>query len=442
MLFYTQHITPRVTYMVSYLNEKMGLGFKVTSDLQEYIQASAFKVNYSTDRVCENEFFIRPFGLLQQTGTQQPTIEVFRNEFGLTAFFQTSDSDLSFDLLSASFFLLSRYEEYGHHESDEYGRYAHWNALAWRHGFMEEPLVDQWLLHFKGQLIHHFRDLQFETTAFSYCSSTFLPTYDIDIAWSVKNKGWLRLCGSILKQPFSLIEKFKILSGLQRDPFDCYSWLEDLHKVHQLHPVYFFLVAGKRSALDKNIAPGKKAFQQLIQDLARNAIVGLHPSVYSNTSTTALKREKAFLQNLLHLAITRSRQHYLRFHLPHSYRVLIENGITDDYSMGYGTVNGFRASTSHSFLWYDLGLEQTTSLRIHPIACMDANYLYELKQSPEDALNSMKQMYERVHLVHGQFITIFHNSILGLDELDKGWAAMYKQFLIWQQQYQASNIIL
>jgi hypothetical protein len=73
---------------------------------------------------------------------------------------------------------------------------------------------------------------------------------------------------------------------------------------------------------------------------------------------------------------------------------------------------------------------------------MVKHYLYELKQSPEDALISMKQMYERVHLVHGQFITIFHNSILGLDELDKGWAAMYKQFLIWQQQYQASNIIL
>lgn len=442
MLFYTQHITPRVTYMVAYLNEKIGLELSVTDNRESYLTSQHKKVNYSGVRICKEEFFIRSGGLLHQKGIESQTLTLFQTDQGWPAFFRTDDSDLSFDLLAAAFFLLSRYEEYGDYETDEYGRYAHWNALAWKHGFLDDPLVDRWILYFRNQLQLRFPDLQFQTTAFSFRVASFLPTYDIDIAWSVKHKGWIRICGSLVKHPFSLVATLKILLGLQQDPFDVYEWLAQLHREHRLPAVYFFLVAQKKSSLDKNIAPRKKAFQQLIRFVASHSVAGLHPSVFSNTSSSALIEEKTFLQKVLRHGITQSRQHYLRFHLPQTYRILLEAGITDDYSMGYGTVNGFRASTSHSFLWYDLGLEQSTSLRIHPVACMDANYLYELKQNPEGAFASMKQLYERVHQVHGQFITIFHNSILGLDKPDRGWAAIYSQFLEWQRVYAASDFIL
>ncbi len=52
--------------------------------------------------------------------------------------------------------------------------------------------------------------------------------------------------------------------------------------------------------------------------------------------------------------INRSRQHYIRFSLPGTYRRLLQHGIDQDFSMGYGSINGFRASVASSFYWYDL----------------------------------------------------------------------------------------
>ena len=97
--------------------------------------------------------------------------------------------------------------------------------------------------------------------------------------------------------------------------------------------------------------------------------------------------------------------------------------------MGYGTVNGFRASTSHAYLWYDLEREESTSLRIHPFAYMEANSFYELRHSPEEALAEAKQLADEVKKVGGTFTTIFHNHMLGTDPMFNGWKEMYENFV-------------
>jgi len=60
------------------------------------------------------------------------------------AFFETS-GDFSFDIFAASFYLLSRYEEYLPHQKDQFGRYAHTNSLAFREEFLQLPLVNIWI---------------------------------------------------------------------------------------------------------------------------------------------------------------------------------------------------------------------------------------------------------------------------------------------------------
>jgi hypothetical protein len=126
--------------------------------------------------------------------------------------------------------------------------------------------------------------------------------------------------------------------------------------------------------------------------------------------------------------VTSSRQHFIRFTLPETFRQLIDAGIKEDFSMGYGSINGFRASVASPFYWYDLEKEQTTHLLLHPFCYMEANSFYEQKQNPEQALQEMLQYYSEVKKAKGTLITIWHNTFLGTDEKFKGWREVYKIF--------------
>ena len=422
MLVYTPHITPRISYIIQLLKERWQIEVAVTDDLTSFQQSNAVKLLYADERIDDSSFFLQSTELLLQHDIRKQKITCF-DWNDTKAFFQTND-DFGFDIFSAIFYLISRYEEYLEYEPDEYGRYAHWNSLAWKEGFLHQPIIDVWLIKFEAKLKEHNSSLITHHSSFH-----FLPTYDIDIAWSYKHKGWLRSIAAAISHPSTITKRLRVFSGKEKDPFDSYDWLQQLHEQYALEPIYFFLLAERNSEYDKNISPKKTALQQIIRSTAAKATVALHPSMQSTVNVSLLKKEKETLQFISRKAITTTRSHYIQFHLPHSYRALITNGFADEYSMGYGTVNGFRASTSHSFLWYDLEKEETTALRVHPFAYMEANSFYELNHSPEEALEEMKRLCNEVQKVNGTFITIFHNHMLGTDPMFKGWREMYENFI-------------
>jgi hypothetical protein len=97
--------------------------------------------------------------------------------------------------------------------------------------------------------------------------------------------------------------------------------------------------------------------------------------------------------------------------------------------MGYGSINGFRASIASSFYWYDLEREERTSLLIHPFCFMDANSFFEQKYSPQQALEELMQYYNTIKNVDGTMITIWHNNILGSMPEFNGWKEVYEAFI-------------
>ena len=102
--------------------------------------------------------------------------------------------------------------------------------------------------------------------------------------------------------------------------------------------------------------------------------------------------------------------------------------------MGYGSINGFRASVAAPFYWYDLEKETTTPLRLHPFCFMDANSFYEQKQQVETSFDELMYYYEVCKEVNGQLITIFHNNFLGSDRQFNGWKERYTMFTSQLQQ--------
>ena len=427
LLIYSHTITARLNYTCSFIfKELMGVDFAITSDRDEFINANTVKINYSSNAVAGIEIHIPSNGLLFEEDIKVQTIKCFEQD-NYKAFFKTNSPGFSFDIFAATFYLLTRYEEYLPHTKDMYGRYDHENSLAFKEGFLQLPLINIWVNDFATAIKKKFSIFNFQFSIFN-----FIPTYDIDIAWSYKHKGIGRNIGSFLQSPTT--ERIKVLFGLQKDPFDAYQWLDDLHQQYKLTPVYFFLLAQKNGLYDKNILPNKTAFKALIKYHSDKYKTGIHPSWQSGDNFLLLKKEKKILESLGHLPVDKSRQHYIRFHLPSGYRRLLEAGITNDYSMGYGSSNGFRASIASSFYWYDLEHEKQTSLRIHPFCFMEANSFYEQKFSAQQAYQELVHYYTVCKKVNGTLITIWHNNFLGTAKEFEGWKEVYEKFIAQVQQ--------
>ncbi len=428
MFIYTQYSSPRIDYIFSTLLSAAGnQSFTLTTDKVLFANSADAKINYSPQQITEDEVWIAPVNLLFEKDIKEQHIACFDYNHS-KAFFQT-DGDFPFDIFAASFYLISRYEEYLPHTKDMYGRYAHENSIAFKEGFLKLPIVNCWLQQLVKLLTQKFPSVTFNPTPF-----TFFPTYDIDIAFSYLHKGAVRNLGGFMHSAWhsewALVkERMNVLFGKQQDPFDSYEWLDKLHEEYALKPIYFFLLARRNKEYDKNILPHKQVLKKLVKQHSEKYEIGIHPSWQSGDKPELLKQEIQQLKSISGKAVTKSRQHYIRMQLPETYRRLIEAGITEDYSMGYGSINGFRASYCLPYFWYDLPREETTNLTLCPFCYMDANSYYEQHYSGEEALKEMNYYYQITKQVKGLFITIWHNHFLGTDKMFTGWREVYTEMI-------------
>ena len=428
MLLYTQHTSPRLAFIAEFIGaELFSEGIIITTDERSFLQNPEPGINYSTRRLSAHEFFIEPTGLLFETGIRQQDCSCSEVDFK-KAFFLTG-GDFSFDVFAAAFFLITRYEEYLPFEPDEFGRFPHSASLAHRENFLDIPLVNYWMQDFKKALSAKFPDLIFRIPSF-----TFIPSYDIDIAYAYRHKGIIRNTGGLLRDMLhgawaAVKERIAVLFFQAKDPYDAYEWLDALHLYCRTRAYYFFLVASKSTGVDKNIHPAKKSMRALIAYHAAGGRVGIHPSWQSGDSDELLDEEMATLKEITGKKIVKSRQHFIRMQLPGTYHRLIAAGIREDFSMGYGTHNGFRASVASSFYWYDVSSETKTDLRIYPFCFMDANAFYRQHLTPARAFDELMHYYHAVKQVNGLMITLWHNQFFGTDPLFKGWKEVYEIFL-------------
>ncbi|MBK8146093.1 MAG: polysaccharide deacetylase family protein [Bacteroidetes bacterium] len=424
---YTKSLTARQAYIFDFVwVDVFGCAIQYCDDLNQFKNIDGFKINYSTE-IVPADFSVVPHGILFEDTIQSQELHISRWK-GLPIFFQTKGAEIPFDIFSAAFYLITRYEEYLPYTPDLYQRFPHENSLAYQHHFLQIPLVDQWLQAFKKLLQNKNQSLSFKKNTFQ-----FIPTYDIDIAYSYLGKGLARNVAASLQNfingEFSQIKKrIRVLQQQEKDPYDSYDFLDDLHAQYSLNPIYFFLV-GKNGRLDKNLAFENGHMQKVFNRISKKYLVGIHPSYQSHKDTQILQSEIAKIKS------TRSRQHYIRFTLPTTYQHLIDQGITEDYSMGYGSINGFRASTSFPFHWFNVSKNEVTVLKVYPFCYMECNSFFEQKLTASQSKDEMLHYFHEVQKVEGTLISIWHNFSLGSDPLWAGWREIYADVL----QYVSSN---
>ena len=429
MLVHVPRITDRVLYTFDLVfKQLLGLDFSVTSDVEKFTAYEGPKMVYGPYRLGDAPFQKAHELLFERHINDQETTSV---DFeGVKGLFPVYGKGLlmPFDVFAASFYLVSRYEEYLPQVRDKYGRFQAESTWMFENGLLQKPLVDIWAIAMKNRLIEIYPNLLFKERKFE-----FVPTYDVDAAWAYKHKGVYRTLGGFFKDLAEgnregLRERHEVLRGKRKDPFDSFDFQFELQKTFKLKPIYFIL-CGEYDTNDKNISLRKDAFKSLIKRLGDYADVGIHPSFSSYLNLEKLQAEIDGLSEVLHRPLTKSRQHFLRMNLPRSYQKLIELDISDDYTMGFASQTGFRAGIADAFRFFDLENDMATNLWVHPFALMDGTMRDYLNLDVEASLDLAKQLVDEVKAVGGRFIYLTHNETLGGEKRWVGWPEMYRQLL-------------
>jgi hypothetical protein len=335
---------------------------------------------------------------------------------------------LPFDPFAASFYMVSRYEEYLPFNADKYFRFDASESMAFQKGFITRPVVNIYAKILKQIFKEHFPKIEFREKTYNYIS-----TIDIDNAWAYKEKGLIRTGGALLRSLASFefdvfAERIAVLTGTKKDPYDTYDLLAEMQRKYNLQMIYFFLL-GDYAENDKNVSITSKKFQSLISYISDYWETGIHPSYESNRIPSRLKLEQSRLKKIIKKDITKSRQHFLKLNFPQTYRTLIDADITDDYTMGFSGEIGFRAGICTPFYFFDLERDLETNLRIHPFAVMDATLKYYMKIKPTEVLSFVAPIIREIKNVNGTFITIWHNESLSDKKPWEGWRGVYEDVL-------------
>ncbi len=420
--------SPRVRYTFKQLLERIiGLEVVFTNEIEQFVAHSGPKCSYGEEALGQ-ELFFKTSGLLFDHGideTLKPEVTYFEK---IPEFFSVKHpkAAINFDVFSASFYLLSRYEEYVPHSKDAYG-FPATESLAFKEGFLQLPIVDIWATQLKGILKKRFPEIKFQEK-----KAEVELICEVKEAYAFRKKGWFRNFEGYISDLGSLqikriIQRSKVLFKLEKDPFQVYNYMINTARKNQA-TLRFFFGLGNYSYHEKSVNYQSQTYQRLIKSIADYCGIGIRFSLDGLEEERTLKTEQKRFEKITHREAKTSFCQYAKLNLPTTYRNLIEQEVTTDYSMGYLNHAGFRAGTCSPFFFYDLEYEIQTPLKIIPF-CMSENAFLGFK-SAFKAEEAASKIVTDVLNVNGKMVIHFYNHLL--DKTSKRyefWQSMYQYFV-------------
>lgn len=425
LLVYIPKQTPRVNYIFRHICGRI-LGFKVKfcSKVEDFIAFEGVKFSYAKKRL-GNEVFIQQFGLLEELGINDLNFSMDIWEDVPCFFRVSSESDIPFDIFSASFYLVTRYEEYQPHVKNDVDSYPIEESLAYQHDFLKTPVVDVWAYKLKTILEAKFPDLKFPKKKFK---SQFLIS--VSKAFKHRYNGLVRFVGASLRdliqfQFKSMFDRFKTMLRLQQDPYDIYDELIDFAKDNKMQLDFYFQLSNY-SRYTKSISYNKRIYHKLIKSMGDYGDLGLLPGFEALSSIDILKKEKKRWESIVNRSLSKTLIKNYHLNFPDAYLNFNKLEIDQDFSMGYQRNIGFRAGTCTSFQFYDLNMEQVSGLMVQPYV-MNSNVLRG--EDLYEMIDELKHLKTSIKAVNGQMNFIFENSDFADRNLKNAIFALTREML-------------
>lgn len=319
------------------------------------------------------------------------------------------------DLVASAYFLLSRYEEVLHRDiRDEHGRFPGRESLPRRAGFIDRPVVDEYGKLIRGWLNSNGVPTQ-ELVPFIRRVNL---THDVDVPFV--GRTWRSVGGKILsgQNPIAAIrEKY---APLECNSYYTFPWMLEQNKKLQrtignerCRSMFFFRAGGKTKQDRPYYDLRGKDIRSLFS-LCRQyeAIIGLHSSYQAGKEPALILSEKKKIEEAFGMKIIHNRHHFLATREPEDMEFLVIAGITEDYTMGYADVAGFRLGTSLPVRYINPVTRRLSDLRLHPLTIMDStlNEVKYMNLMYDRAEEYCMRLINNIRNVNGELTLLWHNT--------------------------------
>lgn len=331
---------------------------------------------------------------------------------------------IHYDILGLAYWMLTRLEEVGHMDLDNHQRFPATSSHAYQHGYLERPIVDEWLIVL-GQVIQRvWPGVQLKEHVFSIKVS-----HDVDSPSVYAFSGWKRLlinmAGHLIirhnYKAFIYAPFIKLMTGKQlhnQDPHNTFDWLMDVSEKNGLVSAFYF-ICGRSSNMDADYELENPIIQELMQRIYRRGHeVGLHPSYGSYQKPELIKKEANRLREICSkVGISQNefggRMHYLRWESPTTLQAWEDAGMSYDTTLSYADRPGFRCGTCFEYAAFNPISQQSLKIRIRPLIAMECTVIADRYMGlgyTEAALAKFLILKERCIKVSGCFTLLWHNS--------------------------------
>jgi len=331
---------------------------------------------------------------------------------------------IGYDILGLTYWMLNRIEEIGRTDLDNHGRFPATASHAYKHDYLERPVVDEWL-HVLGQVISKtWPGIELKQHTFSMKVS-----HDVDAPSRygfASAKGLLRaMAGDVLKRgdfknsiraPWIKLNSQKKIHP--SDPYNTFEWIMDLSDQHGLTSAFYFICGGEHPN-DTDYQPEDSRIRELMLQIHKQGHeIGLHPSYATYQNPAAIQQQANRLGNILkEEGIEQEgiggRMHYLRWEHPTTLQAWEDAGMAYDSTLSYADRPGFRCGTCHEYPAFNPVTQQPLKIRIRPLIAMECTVIAERYMDlgyTQEAIDKFMELKEKCRKAEGCFTLLWHNS--------------------------------
>jgi hypothetical protein len=334
---------------------------------------------------------------------------------------------LPIDVIGATFFMLSRYEEVAAPVRDEHDRFPATASVAFHGGFLNRPIVDEYVEVLWTALKRLWPGLRRRAT-----TSRTLVSCDVDRPF-LTHGGLLQLArrfgGDVLKRrsaaaaartlaawPLSMVGDYS-LDEFRRN----IDWMMDVNEESGNAVTFNFIPHDTDSRHDQSPSLDEPRMRALLKSIHhRGHEIGFHPGYNTYRDQEAFARSVGNLRRVLDQEGIRQdtlggRQHFLRWETPTTARLWHNNRLDYDSTLSFADHAGFRCGTSREYPLFDVQHATQFHTRERPLIAMDASVISDqyggLGHTPQ-ALGQFERLRAACATVGGDFTLLWHNSFL------------------------------